>query len=402
MNEYKIRPVLSAASLALVFILLLSACIPASPTPDNIPDTGSLHTQAAQTVSAQLTLAAGQTAVAQLTQVAAAPSPTQQAAPPTEIVEPDTPVPPSPTPEPTRTPEPASPTPRPCDWAEFVGDVTVTDGTVFRPDDAFTKTWRLRNIGTCTWTTDYDLVFVSGDQMDGDGAVPLEQNVRPGETVDVSVDLIAPEDPDEYLGRWQLRNADGKLFGIGAGRDKPFWVSIKVLRPTKKVWDLAEDFCLASWSTGALDGLACPDLNENTEIGFINRHPFPVLETGNTDDEPALITYPNRGDANTGQGFIQGIFPAFSFRKGDQFRTVIGCLSDSFECNVTFHLNYRTRNGRIHNLASWREKYDEKIHKINFDLSELADREVELILAIENNGESLDDWAFWLAPSVWR
>jgi hypothetical protein len=387
-----------AGVFVVTLLLVLSACLPASPTPNNLPDTGALYTQAAQTVAVQLTLAAGQTAVAQLTQVASAP--TQQPAPPTNAPPADTPTPTQepPTPTPTPTQEPPTPTPRPCDWAEFVGDVTVKDGSVFQPNADFTKTWRLKNIGTCNWTGEYDLVFVSGDQLDAEKAVPLDERVRPGETIDLSVDLVAPEDPGEYLGRWQLRNAEGKLFGIGNAQNKPFWVSIKVVKPNKLVWDLTEDFCAAHWATGALDGLACPDLSENIEIGFINRHPFPVIETGATDNEPALVTYPNSGE----DGFISGLFPAFRVKKGDQFRAVIGCLYESIDCRATFQLNYRINGGRIRNLASWKEKYDEKVRKVTVDLSELAGKDVEFILTVVNNGDSLDDWAFWLRPSIWR
>ncbi len=200
-----IRKRLQLASISVLALLFfLAACMPASPAPSKVPDTGALYTQAAQTVSVQLTLGAGQTAVAQLTQIAAAP--TQQPAPPTNAPPADTPMPLPPTPTPTPIPpqESPTPTPRPCDFAEFVADVTVKDGAITKVDTPFTKTWRLKNIGTCTWTEEYDLVFVSGDQMDGDKSVPLEDTVRPGETVDVSVDLVAPEDPGEYLGRWQL------------------------------------------------------------------------------------------------------------------------------------------------------------------------------------------------------
>ena len=49
------------------------------------------------------------------------------------------------------------------DRAQFVADVTVPDGTRYDPGATFTKTWRLKNIGTCTWTTSYTLVFDSGD-----------------------------------------------------------------------------------------------------------------------------------------------------------------------------------------------------------------------------------------------
>ncbi|HGJ66308.1 TPA: hypothetical protein ENS27_13160, partial [bacterium] len=47
-----------------------------------------------------------------------------------------------------------------CNWAGFVADVTVPDGTSFAPGAAFIKTWRLKNIGTCTWTGKYGLSFV--------------------------------------------------------------------------------------------------------------------------------------------------------------------------------------------------------------------------------------------------
>src|SRR5258706_10212245 len=54
-----------------------------------------------------------------------------------------------------------------CDWAAYVKDVTIPDGTIFAPGAQFTKTWRLQNIGTCTWTSSYTLVFSSGDSISG-------------------------------------------------------------------------------------------------------------------------------------------------------------------------------------------------------------------------------------------
>ena len=96
-----------------------------------------------------------------------------------------------------------------CDAAQFIADVTVPDGTIFAPGTAFTKTWRLKNIGTCTWTTAYSLVFVSGEQMSGPGSVALPTTVSPGQTVDVSVALVAPASAGTFRGYWQLKNASG-------------------------------------------------------------------------------------------------------------------------------------------------------------------------------------------------
>ncbi|MCE1254907.1 MAG: hypothetical protein LWX83_15340, partial [Anaerolineae bacterium] len=52
-----------------------------------------------------------------------------------------------------------SPSPVPCNWVRFVSDVSVPDGSAFNPGQVFIKTWRLQNIGTCTWTSDYELVL---------------------------------------------------------------------------------------------------------------------------------------------------------------------------------------------------------------------------------------------------
>ena len=44
---------------------------------------------------------------------------------------------------------------------------TIPDNTHFAPGDTFTKTWTIINSGTCEWSANYYMVFVSGDQMGG-------------------------------------------------------------------------------------------------------------------------------------------------------------------------------------------------------------------------------------------
>jgi hypothetical protein len=145
-----------------------------------------------------------------------------------------TPPPPTPTLDPaTNTPVPTATSPAPtavtyCDWVAFVKDVTVADGTTFAPGEVFTKTWRLKNRGTCTWTPDYMLVYSSGAQLGGTTAVRLPGNVPPGQTVDVSVTLTAPEKSGKYIGYWMLRNPSGVLFGYGDKANQAFYVDIRV------------------------------------------------------------------------------------------------------------------------------------------------------------------------------
>jgi hypothetical protein len=115
------------------------------------------------------------------------------------------------------------------DQIEFVSDVTIPDDTELLVGEEFIKTWRLTNIGTCTWTNQYALVFISGDQMNGTSPLPLTSSITPGATVDVSVTLKAPGTTGSYRGNWQLRNASGVNFGTGKNYDQPFYVQIKVV-----------------------------------------------------------------------------------------------------------------------------------------------------------------------------
>ena len=121
---------------------------------------------------------------------------------------------------PTGTPQPATATPKPCNKAEFVSE-TVEDGSKFDVGENFTKTWRLRNVGTCTWNTNYKLIFSSGDKMSGPSSKNLPQSVAPGEMVDISVDLKAPNTEGTYKGVWQIQDDQGQTFVYN------IWVEIK-------------------------------------------------------------------------------------------------------------------------------------------------------------------------------
>lgn len=134
---------------------------------------------------------------------------------------------PTPTPTETLTPTPTTRT-LACDQAEFVGDITVPPGTVVSPGASFVKTWRLKNIGACPWSTSYQIVFFRGDQMGAPLSVQLHENVAVGQSIDISIDMIAPFLAGSYRGDWMLKNASGALFGIGPQASEPWPVEIYV------------------------------------------------------------------------------------------------------------------------------------------------------------------------------
>jgi hypothetical protein len=130
---------------------------------------------------------------------------------------------------PTAAPRPtALPTQIPCDRVKLDGE-TVPDGTSMLPGQTFTKTWTLKNDGSCIWTSSYSLVFVSGDAMDGPAAQQVTTaQVAPGQSVQVSLDLHAPSTAGTFRGNFKLRNGAGVVFGLGPAADQNFWVEIKI------------------------------------------------------------------------------------------------------------------------------------------------------------------------------
>jgi hypothetical protein len=99
-----------------------------------------------------------------------------------------------------------------CNDSLFVVDVTIPDGTIVAPGTDFVKTWRVRNTGTCGWTTSYAIGFAYGNAMNGIDT-KLPKSVNSGGEVDLSVKMTAPQANGWYGGWWRLRNETGSYFG---------------------------------------------------------------------------------------------------------------------------------------------------------------------------------------------
>jgi hypothetical protein len=106
--------------------------------------------------------------------------------------------------------------------------LAIPDNTPLAPAEPFTKSWRLRNDGTCVWDEDYALTFIGGDRMAAASGVALQHAVLPGGIVDLSIDMLAPEAAGTYRSFWKLADAHGRLFGVGGDGNLSFWVKIEV------------------------------------------------------------------------------------------------------------------------------------------------------------------------------
>lgn len=115
--------------------------------------------------------------------------------------------------QPAETPVSATPTVEGCAFdASYMADVTIPDDTVFAPNAAFVKTWRIKNSGTCEWVPGMKLIYLSGDPLGGPASVDVPI-VALSSPVDVSVDFVAPTAPGTYRSNWRMQNPDGTQFG---------------------------------------------------------------------------------------------------------------------------------------------------------------------------------------------
>lgn len=157
--------------------------------------------------------------------------------------------------------------------ARFVADVNIPDGTEIEAGKRFVKTWRVRNDGTCTWGPDfYDLYavgFAYGDRMGARKAVELPGVVRPGETVDISVEFTAPTQPGRYESYWQMAFQDGDLLGMGDSRTGYLFVKIRV--PGTATQQPADENIKVSFASGATNIAYSDSLNSNRSRGYLIR-----------------------------------------------------------------------------------------------------------------------------------
>ena len=378
--------------------LILIACQSLTLNSQISNEPGAVQTAALQTVSALQTKSALETTIAGSTSVIQ--TATQASIDNTE----------TPTSTPTNTavpPTPTSPPPTatsiPCYRMQFIRDVTYSDGSVLEPNTTFTKTWRLQNSGSCTWTSDFDLVFVSGNSMGAPARMDINTTVAPGATVDISVAMTAPSSEGSYRGYFKLGAPNGTLFGWGPYGDKNFWADIRVddddtVMDSSAPLDFAYNYCNAHWYS-AYGSLPCPGNSNEYTKGNVTRTSSPKLEGGYQDDETAIITVPSNGSG----GYIEGRFPGIEVQNGDTFTAMIGCLYDHGNCNAMLQLNYSINGGAIQNLGSWTEVYEGSFNHISKDLSSLAGETVEFILTVRNNdGNSADDYIFWMVPKIVR
>jgi len=99
-----------------------------------------------------------------------------------------------------------------CNNLRLISDETIPAGTVLKPKEPFTKSWKVENNGTCDWVYLYHFVFVSGESMGG-GPERLGKIISPGKWTQISLGLEAPKIEGTYTSTWRFADQDGNPFG---------------------------------------------------------------------------------------------------------------------------------------------------------------------------------------------
>ena len=226
------KPTRRFGYLILTAALFLASCSPGNP-PAPTADVNAISTTIIGTTIAQFSIAFTQTALAMPTST---PAPTQTTAPqPTQSLPTSAEASPTAVTLPTfsfSTAQVAGITPQAtaggptvvapvlgydCNKAKLVAE-DPPDGTVIAAGTPFSKVWQVQNIGSCTWSEGYVFTFLpdkSSARIKGrDIAIKqVSEFTKPNSSQSFIVNLTAPTKPGEYMGVWQLHDANGTFFG---------------------------------------------------------------------------------------------------------------------------------------------------------------------------------------------
>jgi hypothetical protein len=299
----------------------------------------------------------------------------------------------------------------PCDQVRFVKDVTITDEMDLAPGEHFTKIWRLQNAGSCPWTIGYLLYFESGDLMGGPTSQELtSETIQPGETIDITVELVAPLETGPYQGNWMLRNVKGDGFGVGE-YSKAFWVKINVVEGAGMMMDFNVRAEEAAWGSGStpvdfidlggkilnFDDSGDPD---DPYVALLDQQ---TLEGGRISGI-LLATYPPQGKGK----YIIGRFPNYKVNAGDLLFGRVGLTANSNgncgdgDVDFRIHLIREGDPATLEMLGEWNEVCDDQMKSFEIDLDDYKGETIKIYLIVVANTNSSENLAVWDSLSIHR
>ena len=367
--------------LTLLIIFLLVGCdaIPTHPVPSTL-DIGKVIEE---------TSAVAMTKIAE-TNAISAPSVLEETSAPPPTLTPD------PTPE-----QAALITQRPKDIALLLGTLSMAPGSLVYPGEAFHVTWRIRNIGETTWDDSYSLIYIGGEAFGQNPSIPLSVEATPGDIIDLTMVLTAPEQTGAYRGEWLLVAPDGEGFGVGYENPQPLAVDVNIVYNTVNLGEhqlrlLFEDYTTAEWRDQ--HGPAFVSAPGNIGVhGAVTRLEDVIFEGEREENEPTLIMEPAQGEG----GFIEGRFTPFTVTSNNYFTTYVGCLQEAKFCDASLKI-YVQVVGESSPVLYWEggQINDGEWVRIHQPLEKFRGEEIVIIFRVENNGNATGDKIGWFSPMI--
>jgi hypothetical protein len=97
------------------------------------------------------------------------------------------------------------------DFSCAVSNVFPTEGTIYPTKSLFVAQWTVKNTGISNWDkNNMDFVYVKGDRLHLESGSDLSKSVATGDSITLTVNMMAPDTPGTYSTTWNLRSS--KIF----------------------------------------------------------------------------------------------------------------------------------------------------------------------------------------------
>lgn len=93
---------------------------------------------------------------------------------------------------------------------------------------SFTEIFSITNVGTATWPADTKIISADDNMFALADGLTIGQVVSNGQSVQLKLQLKAPEAVNNYVVKFLLETPDGKKFGVGPEFNQPFSVILYV------------------------------------------------------------------------------------------------------------------------------------------------------------------------------
>ena len=266
----------------------------------------------------------------------------------------------------------------------------VNTGTVIE------KTWRIKNTGTCSWTSKYKIFLSSGEAMGS--PTPLAWHwgtISSNKEVDVKVLMRVPDEPGTYTGDWKLMDAAGNKFGITIDNTEyALRVQIKAVSLATVTYEFMDYARKAEWKN-ATSKISFGDKDDDS--AGIAAFGYDIKLEDGLIYERVLGMYPQR----INNGMIAGTFSAYKVKANDHFKAQIGFKWNCEDGRVKFVLKYLS--GTTENtLKEWKAACNGELKSVDVALYSLRRKEVKFILVVLADGSPYNDKAIWVYPRIER